>query len=668
MLTPFGSSARRLASWLLVALLPGCLFGAGVWRPLTKADHTIESTGLDTSAGAIILLREISVDDSDLGGTEVDYYIRVKVLSAKGVEALNKTELPFNRDNSIRGLAARVVKADGTEIEVDKKAFYTREVIKAGGQSISVKAFSFAGLEPGCIAEYQYRMRSDDALGGMRLNIDDTFPVSQFRIRIRPFQYPGLGIKMIWSRDANIVNKGRDRRNFYIFEGTNIGVVPEEPLMPPDEITHPWFAFYFTFNEHEKYWNYMAGELAAGGRTLLKPTKAITQAAERITAGATTTEEKIRRLYDFCRTEIKNLSYDTSGYTPDEIADLKPAIKPNDVLKLGYGTSSQINMLFAAMLRALKAECSLVYCGDRSKSFFNETITMRSTLPDLIVALKAGSWRFYDPGALYLPPGQLHWTNEGTTAMVIDGKYFEFISTAPSEADYSTIRRDARLKLDEHGRLEGDLEITYSGHAAWTTKHRHDNLTEQESLELIRDTWTKRLGKVELTDVVIHDARDPDKPVKITCRMRAEDYAETTAGRMFLQPAVFQKGLDPQLPAATRKFDIYFSYPTTEEDTVTIELPEGFEREAPGLPKALPNEEALTYHPRIRYAGTPETLTYQRSLVTNLVLVRQRAYPWLKESFDHIHRQDAYTITLKRVNQPAPSAASVTADAPGGDS
>jgi hypothetical protein len=528
-----------------------------------------------------------------------------------------------------------------------------------GKEAVSVKAFSFPGLEPGCIAEYRYRILSDDVAAGLRINLDDHYPVALARIRIRPFSYPDLSIKMIWSRDAHIEDKGKDKFGYYVFEGTNIPVVPDEPFMPPDETTHPWFAFYFTLQEPEKFWNYLAGELAEGGKVLLKPNSKITKAAEAITVGATTSEEKVARLYEHCRTQIKNLSHDTCGYTPDQIADLKPVSKPIDVLTLGYGTGGQINLLFAAMLRSLKAECSLVYCGDRSESFFNLKSAMHSTLPDLLVALKYGdTWRFYDPGALYVPLGKLQWRNEATTAMVIEGEFFQFIQTPRSPAEYSTIQRQARLRLDPEGTLEGTIEITYGGHTGTAIKRLHDTKTAQESLELIRDELVKRLGRAEVSACEVLHARDPEKPLTIKCSIRVEGYAETTAGRMFVQPAFFQKGVEPRFPANDRQFDIYFPFPTNEEDTVILELPEGFEHEAAAAPKSLNEITEFTYLPRLRYSGDFRTVTFERTLTLDMLLVQKQAYPWLKTNFDTLHSQDGLAITLKRAAAPAAPVAS----------
>ena len=72
--------------------------------------------------------------------------------------------------------------------------------------------------------------------------------------------------------------------------------------------------------------------------------------------GSVASEEDVKqaigRLYEFCRTQIKNLSYEDSGYTPDQIEKLKFNKSSTDTLANGYGTAAQINMLFGALLRA----------------------------------------------------------------------------------------------------------------------------------------------------------------------------------------------------------------------------------------------------------------------------------------------------------------------------
>jgi hypothetical protein len=652
----FGTTVRRVASCLFVTLLSmsAVRAAAPTWKPITEAERAPDLSGIDASSGVVVLLREISADESDGDLTLLDYYIRLKILDARGVEAIDKIEIPFTRGRSIRNLAARVVKADGTVLEVGADSFYTREVVRAGRLTVSVKAFAFPGLEPGCIAEYRYRVRSSTALEGLRMDLDDEFPVALVRLRIRPFSFPGFVTQAIWSDGSNVKGLGRDKRGYHLFEARNIAPVPDEPMMPPHDVAHPWFAYYFTYGSPQDHWGYEGGELAAIVRELLKPNKALTKAAESITAGATTSDEKIARLYEYCRTKIKNLSFSRCGYTPEQIEDLKPNESAVDVLTNGYGTRIEINLLFAALMRTLGADCYLAYCNDRGACLFDKNVTMKSTLPDLLVALRVGDWKFYDPGSLYVPMGKLRWQNEATVALVADSKYYEFIETPDSDSDYSSTQRIARLRLDEEGTLEGDVELLFHGHDATDIKETYDTKTEAQALELVQAEVTARMPTAEISQCAVTDIFDPEKPVSIRYHIRVPGYAETTGDRVFLQPAFFQKGQAPRFPAPTRVSHAYFPYYSSEEDRVTIDVPKGCQRDVVSIPQSMDTSVQIIYHPRVVFDEDTGRVTYTRKYSHEIRRAQSKDYALLKSWFDLLDTEDAYSMTLRRAGPAAP--------------
>jgi hypothetical protein len=57
-----------------------------------------------------------------------------------------------------------------------------------------------------------------------------------------------------------------------------------------------------------------------------------------------------------------------------------------------------------------------------------------------------------------------------------------------------------------------------------------------------------------------------------------------TGKRIILQPAFFQRNVPPRFTENSRNWDIYFHYGWTEDDTVTIELPENWEVDQPVAP------------------------------------------------------------------------------------
>ena len=63
------------------------------------------------------------------------------------------------------------------------------------------------------------------------------------------------------------------------------------------------------------------------------------------------------------------------------------------------------------------------------------------------------------------------------------------------------------------------------------------------------------------------------KPFIYKYHVRVPEYAQRTGKRLFLQPGFFLKGIDPMFSAGTRRYPIYFHYPWSEEDKITIDLP-----------------------------------------------------------------------------------------------
>lgn len=629
---------------------------AADWRPITPEEFAAKRSPLDPSAGAVVLLREITIDNGDFDGAMQAYYVRIKVFDPQAIDALLQTEIPYAKNQRARNIAARVVRPDGTSVDVEPSAIFTREVVRIGREALRVKSFAFPALEPGCIIEYQYRIYSDDILLGMHLPMSDAYPIVTARIRMKNFSLPGLGIQSLWSEQLHMSLLDKTDHGFRVFEGHDVVPVPAEPLSPPDSVTKPWFTFYFTEANGTAvdFWSYEAGALATAAREQLAPKRPVQALAAKLTTGLTDDAAKLGRLYDFCRTEIKNISSDASGYTPDQIEALKPNRSPTDTLKNRYGTELDINVLFGALLNSLGAKCCLAYCGDRSLYVFHRDLKLRGALPHVVVGIPRGlDYEFYDPGAMYLPAGELRWMNQETTALVIEGKRWRFVNIPPTGPEHSTIRRSARLRLDDQGTVEGDVTIEMTGHDGIAAKHDYDAKTDDQRRDEIQKALVERLGRAEVSDFTMTHVTDPDQPIQIHYHVKAEDYAELTADRIFLQPAFFQKGVPPVFTAAERKNAIFFPYQFTTSDDVAIDLPAGFELEEPRAPAPVNVNGLLLCQPRLEYAPRAHRLLFKREYTFNGDRVPAAFYPQLKQSFDRVLNHDAHKVALHRAGPPA---------------
>ena len=92
----------------------------------------------------------------------------------------------------------------------------------------------------------------------------------------------------------------------------------------------------------------------------------------------------------------------------------------------------------------------------------------------------------------------------------------------------------------------------------------------------MKDSVKRRLSTAEVSNIVLENVMDPVKPFIYKYHVRVPDYAQRTGKRLFLQPAYFEKGLAALFDTNTRRYPIYFHYPWSEEDQVTIVLPKGY--------------------------------------------------------------------------------------------
>ena len=430
--------------------------------------------------------------------------------------------------------------------------------------------------------------------------------------------------------------------------------------MPPDDQVRSWVLVYYTEDRKltpDKYWKDFGKRVHEVVKPLMKPNDDVRAAATAAIGDATTPEQKLERLYEYCRTKIRNSSNDASGLTGEERDKLKTNKSPSDTLKRGVGDGSDIDLLFASMATAAGFDARVALTAERSKIFFDPTFTDPYFLRPSSIAVRVGdAWRFFNPGYNYLPPGMLRWQEEGTATLVTDPKEAQFVTTPITGPQQSLEKRTARFRLDEDGTLEGDVRIEFTGQAGVEMKEYNDEDSPAEREETLRNRIKGRMSTAELSDIKIENVTDSVKPFVYAYHVRVPGYAQRTGKRLFLQPAFFQHGLGPLFPTSGRKNDIYFNYPWSEEDDIEIELPRGYALDNAEAPAKFGANELSQYEPRMSITTDGRTLVYQRKFFFGgvkggsgmIAPFPVNTYAQLKRYFDELHKQDNHTIAIKQ--------------------
>jgi hypothetical protein len=640
-------AATCLLAYLILLSVPA---QAQAWKPMDPAHLALKTPVVEKDADAEALLWEVYVNDAS-ENTEYIHLLRIKIFSERGKESQSKIDIPYATGTSVRDISGRTIKPDGSVVELKKDAIFDREIVRFGSVKLKAKSFAMPGVEPGAIIEYRWREVVESGVANnVPLYFQREIPVQMVRYYLKPSPnliYPMRTITFA----GNNTGFTKDKDGYYRTEMANLPAFREEPRMPPADQVRTWMLVYYAPDEKKDpmtYWKDLGKKFHEVVKGEMKVNDDIRRAAIEAIGDAPTPEQKLERLFNFCRARIKNINDDASGLTADQIKKMKENKSAADTLKRGYGTGSDIDFLFAALAIAAGFEARYATLSDRSRRFFDPNFTNPYFMRAYNIAVKVGDqWQFFDPASAYVPFGMLRWQEEGIQALVCDAKEPQFAPTQLSPAEKSVTKRTAKLKLSEDGAIEGEARVEYTGHFAVSMKEDYDEETPEQREKKLSDEVKGRLGGA-ISEIKIEGVNDPLKPFAYSYKVRVPGYAERTGKRLFLQPAFFQKGVGQMFPTSGRQHAIYFHYPWTEEDHVVIELPEGYALDNADSPGDITFGEVGHCKVKIGVAQDQRALEYKRSFRFTGLIFQKETYPNLKQVFDVLHQRDNHTITLKQ--------------------
>jgi len=663
----------RVVARLALFALPICLgfsvsppaHAGDEWRPVTPEELAMKTAKVESDADAEAIFWEVRIDDSSLDNLSMQHYVRVKVFTDRGREKYSKFDIPFSKGTKIKDLAARVIKEDGTVIEIRKEEIFEREIIKTNGGKVKAKSFAAPNLTPGVIVEYRYREVINDAgASGMHLRFQRDIPVQSLSYYYKPYDKKKPNYQSFNFEDTSFVEA---EKGFWVATRTNVPALKEEPQMPPEDQVVPWMllqsvrlnvsseGYNFTISIKDPgspaYWAAVGNDKSFLTTFMNKPDKDVKRVAAEVTASAKTDEEKLRRLYEFCQSQIHNTTFDIS-LSDDQRKKLPKNESLGDVLKNKTASSRFIDLLFGGMANSLGYETRIAFASDRSEMFFKPEMRNESFIHPAAIAVKAGDkWRFFNPGTKFLTYGMLLWYEEDVWALLVGEKIYTWVQIPFTPHQMTVARRTGKFKLAEDGTLEGDVTIEYTGQSALTYRLENYDDSANKREEDLKDAVKQRLSTAEVSNIKIENLDDPNKPLVQTFKIRVPQYAQKTGKRLFLQPSFFEYGQPSMFSSDTRRYDIYFHYPWSQDDKVEIDLPAGYALDNAERPGPFTAGTVSQYKISLGITNDQRTLMLHREFFfggEGQMIFPQSGYKQVRGLFDQLHKNDEHTITLKQ--------------------
>ncbi len=649
---PLIARCALVLGWVLVPALAR----SDDWTTATPDELALKTSTVQPGADAEVLLWEISVDDApedDPTSTVFNHYLRVKIFTAAGADRFRQVSIAYEKHSTVGFVRARTTRTDGSGVSLAKDAVFTSTLAKQNKREIRTTSFALPGVEPGAIVEYRYREARHEFLAhNMSLPLQLDMPVQLVRYIIRPFVSPSYSMRTM-TFHAVTSRFDRSGMGFHTTTAKNLPAFVEEPYMPPRAEISGWILIYYSGEEHsdpDGYWRDVGETSAKWFETVSRANGRMRSVADSLTSGTSGSEAGLRRLFDWCRTNVRNRTDDALANIPVPDTKIKPNESAADVFAQRAGTSSDVNLLFGALARAAGFDVRLARMSDRDRYFFDPRTPNAYFLVSSAIALRLdGAWRCFSPGDTPMPFGTLRWQEDGQQALLCDRDSTRFMDLPMATPAFTSQTRVADLTLSQDGTLEGELRMTFEGHMNMERRLDEAGESVAERVKRITDRFEGTLGTAEVSRVRFDDTTQVSQPYVVHLHLRVPDYARRVGRRLLLQPNLFEKGAAPTFPSSTRRYPIYFHYPWSEQDSVRITLPQGYAVDEAEQPKGLDLPGVGSYIATMRLSPDARTLIYTRAFRFGdgeTIYFPKGSYSLLKQTFDSIQQRDAHLLTI----------------------
>jgi hypothetical protein len=348
--------------------------------------------------------------------------------------------------------------------------------------------------------------------------------------------------------------------------------------------------------------------------------------------GITDVNEKIGMLFKFVKSKVK--WNDFTGYACND--GVKKAYKD------GVGNVAEINLMLTSMLRFAGLDANPVLVSTRSngialfpsRAAFNYVICGVQTAEGLI--LLDATEKYAVPNVL--PLRDLNWLGR----LIRKDGTSESVELMPT--NYSNERTMLNFALDNKGAIEGTLKQQLTNHNALEFRKKYNSTSKETYLENLEN----RYNNIEINDYVRDNESDLDKGIVESFGFKDTKDVEIINNKIYFSPLLFLAEKENPFKQEVREYPLDFGFPTNDQQTITVEIPEGYAVES--IPKSLniaSGENVATYKYLIENEENKINIAISSSI--NEPIVPEDFYEVLKSFYKQVvEKQNEKIVLVKK--------------------
>lgn len=596
------------------------------------------------------------------------FYARIKVLQEKGKELATVT-IPYQHGSfKVTDIKGRTIHADGTVIPLTVKP---EDLLssKEGGNQFARMVFTLPAVDVGSILEFRYQIRyNDNHFSSPFWELQRKYSVQKAHYSFTPFgQFLSgnghtkntVGDVLVDSR-GNAINSliwwkllppGVDLKSDsdagFTLDISDIPSIPDEDFMPPAEsfLYHVLFYYKSAFGSGG-FWQSESKRWAKEVDHFAEPTKPVQDAVAQLTAPGESDLDKAKKLYKAIQA-LDNTDYSRKkGEIELKALGLHVAKRAEDTLTQKSGSSSDIALLYLAMLRAAGFQAWDMKVVDRARGVFAPDYLSFDQLDDDIVILNISDKEiFLDPGEKMCPFGVLSWRHAGASGIreSANGPTPATAPTVPYTAN--EIQRSGTVYLDEHGNMTGSFRFLMNGQEAIRWR-QNAILNDPDEVKKRFDEMLKNLLPETVEAHIDHFLGLDDPEVNLVAVINAKGTVGSLTSKRLLLPGYFfeSRGHRPFVNQPHRQSIVDMHFGERVIDQVVYQFPSSFSVE--GAPRnasiQFPSQAVLD----TKVTVAPGQITISRSLARAFTFLKPEQYQDLRAFYQKVDTNDQEQVAL----------------------
>jgi len=650
---------RSLAVWTAVLLggsVPvGALAGPKPPKGLAWAMEAMDTPANPaTGDAAVVLLDEVVITPlNKLGKVRRRQRNLLRVLSSEGLEE-ELQPIYYDSDGKLDWYRAWTIRPDGSFQEVDKK-----RVVDQGLSTY--KDFSdlrrvvlpMPNVGVGSLVALEYSVHQPAPYPQQIFTLQWIYPVARARVI--------LELPDGWDYQATFRNiaarEPRKEGSRLIWEFEDLPGLPGTRHAASRKDASASLALtYFPRSQAQPFKEWL--EVASWADEKISPQATadeVLRATVSQLAGSGHRDDTLRAIGSY----VQELRYITvalgrSGYIPYPSAD---------VFKKRYGDCKDKATLMMTMLREAGIESHPILVNTRdsgqvyspfpSPGQFNHVVLgiplpadseflATATHPEL------GALLVFDPTDEQTPLGDLPWTDQGTSGLLVHPELGSLVELPVLAARFNLAERDWNLVMDATGAAVVKMEATFTGQYARMLRGWLGGRNEDQRTQAVSAALARRVPGARLNQASVRGLTTPETPVRLSVEMDVPRFSRPAGPLRLAEPLKFIQSLAPDLPKDPGGLPVLIQFHFQEIDRVHIELPERWELSEP--PEALAVESdfgRLSFHADSVESGWD----LERDLVVETLAVPLESYDEAREFLDQSLKILSTPLVLERVDR-----------------